>query len=173
MRNQKKKPIMRKIRTYTHPTVEKMLSCLLAVSTSLVPPHAGLGRRAVTLSALALPVLDHNQSSDPLATWVGFVPPPIEREVTYDELRALMDAHTITSVQPAVQHDYVVATTNQGHRLSCRFPEAQLPALALDSLDDGYAVKMLPRDETKEAIRSLAEFWLSVWIGRKLVVVDR
>ena len=134
------------------------------------PPPTGLGRRLVLSSALALAAPTVNSTDDPLSTWTGFVPPPIEREITYQELIYMLDAHEIASLQPAVQHDYVVATTDRGHRLSCRLSDAQLPRLALDSIRDDYAVQILPRDQSKDTVRSIAQFWLAVWLGRKLVV---
>jgi len=48
----------------------------------------------------------------------GLVPPPIEKSITKEELVKEIDKNNIISLQIAVQHDCVIATTIKNHRLS-------------------------------------------------------
>ena len=126
----------------------------LAAALKAPTPPAHLGRGAVTgAAALATAALlgrtpeavaagnpampaDGRLTADPLAHWsfFGLAPPPISGSLTYDELLARAEAGQVASVQIAVQHDCVVATTLLGHRLACEMPDSLFPRLLLDSM---------------------------------------
>ena len=74
---------------------------------------------------------------DPYAHWsfFGLAPPPIEKVLSYDELLNEIQNENIVSVQIAIQHNCVIATTIKGHRLSCLIPDNKFQQLLDDSAD--------------------------------------
>ena len=116
------------------------------------------GRRAVTVAlsaALAFrspsiaPALEGVE--DPYSHFSFGAPPPIEREVTYDELVSSIRSGTVANLQIAVQHDCVVATTVNGHRWSCVMQDEEVPFLVMES-----GVELVPYDAGKGTIREVA-----------------
>ena len=59
-----------------------------------------------------------NNNIDYYAHWsiYGIIPPPIEKSITKRELINEIDRENIISLQIAVQHDCVIATTIKNHR---------------------------------------------------------
>lgn len=99
-------------------------------------------------------------SVDPYAHWsfFGMAPPPIQRTVTYDELLHIIQRDRIRTVQIAVQHDCVIATTKTGHRLALMLRDRDVPLLLVDTLErEHIPYTYLPIDVTKQYIRSTAE----------------
>ena len=121
-----------------------------------------LTRRAVmtTLPTLAL------AEDDPYAHWsfFGLAPPPVERTVTYDELVRIIRQDRIETVQIAVQHDCIVATTTEGHRLALVIRDRDLPILFADTMErDGLPFTYLPIDRTRQAVRAAAQTALATY----------
>ena len=118
-----------------------------------------LSRRAILLAALASssqhrlrPALAYD---DPLSHWTyGFVPPPVERTIAYEDLSQLFSEGAISSIQPSVQHDCVTAYTKQGHRLTALVPDSEWNALVADSLTSPSYVNVLPRNRALDRLRT-------------------
>lgn len=111
-----------------------------------------------------------SNASDPLASWSagGLVPPPIEKDVSYDELLDLMRQGNVWSLQPAVQHDSVVVTTTAGHRLSCAVRDDEWDRLVLDSFASDRAVHILPSDSWRRNVRGFAQIFASAYAARRM-----
>ena len=125
-------------------------------------------RRAALLSASAFgtpPPATSAPDIDWYAHWsfFGLAPPPIEASVTYDELLLKIREKQIESLQIAAQHDCMIATTTQGHRLALLIPDAQIDALVGDSMDSDHVVTVLPVDPARQAIRAAAQVVLATY----------
>jgi len=94
---------------------------------------------------------------DEYAHWsfYGTVAPPIERVLSYDDLVTEIQNNNIQSIQIAVQHDCVVATTNEGHRWVSMIPDSSFHQLVMDTKDS--SVSVLPIDPTLSKIRNIAQ----------------
>lgn len=109
-----------------------------------------------------------NNKDDPFGYWsnYGLVPPPIEKIISYDDLLKNVKNRTIFSLQIAVQHDCVIATTKQGHRWACLIKDEKFPQLLLDVMDKNgnMPVYVLPLDPVRSKIRNFAQtiFYSSV-----------
>ena len=103
----------------------------------------------------------YTEKDDMYSHWsfYGIFPPPIKSTITYEELVNEINNNNIYSVQIAVQHDCVIATTNEGYRLSCLMPDEKFNDLYTDSMDVNGELKIrfLPIDETKSKIRKTAQ----------------
>lgn len=115
---------------------------------------------------------------DPYAFWAyGVVPPPIERVVSYNELIREIQNNNIMSVEIAVQHDCVIATTIKGHRISCLIPDKEFDNLLNDSRDKNgdLLVNVLETSPFKRKIRNTAQFILGsslfLFIGSELDII--
>jgi ATP-dependent Zn protease len=102
-----------------------------------------------------------NNKDDPFSYWsnYGLVPPPIEKIISYDDLLENIKNKTIFSLQIAVQHDCVIATTKQGHRWACLVKDKNFPQLLLDVMDKNgnMPVYVLPQDPIRSKIRNVAQ----------------
>lgn len=102
-----------------------------------------------------------NNKDDPFAYWsvYGLVPPPIEKIISYDDLLENIKNKTIFSLQIAVQHDCVIATTKDGHRWACLVKDKNFPQLLLDAMDKNgnMPVYVLPQDPIRSKIRNVAQ----------------
>ena len=109
-----------------------------------------------------------NNNIDYYAKWsfFGYIPPPIEKVLSYEELLEEIRNNNILTIQIAVQHDCVVATTIKGHRLSCLILDKNFPDLIKDSSNENGEVpfKVLPIDPVKAKIRSVFQFLLGFTI---------
>ena len=115
---------------------------------------------------------------DPYAFWAyGVVPPPIERVVSYSELLKEIHNNNIISLEIAVQHDCVIATTIKGHRISCLIPDKEFNNLLNDSRDKNgdLLVSILETSPFKRKIRNGAQFILGttlfLFIGSELDII--
>ena len=117
-------------------------------------------------SVLDLLPNEHPETDDPYAHWSFFdlAPPPIERRVSYDELLIEIKHYRIVSVQIAVQHDCVIATTIRGHRLACLIPDEEFETLIMDSVDKNGNIPftILPMDKVRSWVRSTAQGYLNL-----------
>ena len=105
-------------------------------------------------------------SLDPYRHWAfGVVPPPVERTVQYEELMQKLRDKEIASLQIAVQHDCVIATTKEGHRLTLLLPDDQFPALVGESMDKDSMVLVLPIDARRQAVRDAAQATFATFVG--------
>ena len=108
--------------------------------------------------------IPYNKQVDEYAQWsfFGLVAPPIEKTLSYEKLLEQIKYDNIVSVQIAVQRDCVIATTTQGHRLSCLIPDNKFQNLLMDSMDkDGnIPFRVIPIDPIKATIREAAQFIL-------------
>ena len=102
-----------------------------------------------------------NNKDDPFSYWsiYGLVPPPVEKIISYDDLLENIKNRTIFSLQIAVQHDCVIATTKQGHRWACLVKDKNFPQLLLDVMDKNgnMPVYVLPQDPIRSKIRNVAQ----------------
>lgn len=102
-----------------------------------------------------------NNKDDPYAYWsiYGLVPPPIEKIISYDDLLDFIYNRTIFSIQIAVQHDCVIATTKEGHRWACLVKDKNFPQLLMDVMDKNgnMPVYVLPLDPVRSKIRNFAQ----------------
>lgn len=117
--------------------------------------------------------LPEPENKDNLAHWslFGLIPPPIETSITYSELVNRIQKKEIYTLQIAVQHNCIIATTKKGHRIACLIPDSLFTTLINDSFDkDGnLLVYILPIDPVRSKIRTIAQFIfitsLSIIIG--------
>ena len=102
-----------------------------------------------------------NNKDDPFSYWsiYGLVPPPVEKIISYDDLLENIKNRTIFSLQIAVQHDCVIATTKQGHRWVCLVKDKNFQQLLLDAMDKNgnMPVYVLPEDPVRSKIRNVAQ----------------
>lgn len=105
---------------------------------------------------------------DPYSHWsfFGLAPPPIEKVLSYDELLNEIQNENIVSIQIAIQHNCVIATTIKGHRLSCLIPDSKFQQLLDDSKDkDGdLPFVVLPIDKIRLQVRDLAQVFLYTFL---------
>tara|TARA_Y100000591_G_scaffold333389_1_gene376981 strand:+ start:12478 stop:13110 length:633 start_codon:yes stop_codon:yes gene_type:complete len=112
-------------------------------------------------------------SIDYYAHWsiYGLVPPPIEKSITQQELTREIENKNIISLQIAVQHDCVIATTVENHRLSCLIKDKEFNTFIEQFRDDDNSIPftVLPIDKNKQKLRHFAQGWLGLYIVRFLV----
>ena len=159
-----------------------LLLSFLNINSFNLPSPKITRRGIISSSILTLPLSVqadelYTEKIDWLAHWsfFGLAPPPIERKITYDELLKEIKSNKIKSLQIAVQHDCVIATTNEGHRLSLLLPDEKFDNLVMDSIDKkgNQMVNVLPIDPIKAKIRDIAQitlvsicsFYLAVDLG--------
>jgi len=103
----------------------------------------------------------YSKTNDWYSHWsfFGIAPPPIKSSITYEELINEINNNNIYSLQIAVQHDCIIATTNNGYRLSCLVPDEKFNDLYTDAMNSDGQLKVLflPIDETKSNIRKTAQ----------------
>jgi len=94
-------------------------------------------------------------------------PPPIEAVITYDELLEKIKNNTIFSLQIAVQHDCIIATTIENHRLACLVPDEKMNDLILDTMqkNGNLPFYILPIDPVKSKIRDIAQIIFGTTLG--------
>ena len=133
------------------------------------PSSPCCNRRAAVLSAVpSLLLATSSRAStptDPYSHWAyGRVPPPVERTVSYDEMVDMIRSGGVQSLQIAVQHDCVEATTREGHRVTLLLPDKEFDSLYAEVMDAGFQVQILPMDETKQAVRRAGQAALAAYL---------
>ena len=100
------------------------------------------------------------------SSFYGLAAPPIQGELTYEQLLRAADAGHIATVQIAVQHDNVIATTPEGHRFSCPIKDKDFPLLQVDAMrsDGSLPFEVLPLDPIRDQIHKRA-FDLTAILG--------
>ena len=117
---------------------------------------------------------------DPYGHWsfFGLVPPPIEKVITYEELIENIKNNTIFTIQIAVQHDCIIATTIENHRLACLIPDEKLDTLIIDSMqkNGNLPFYILPIDPIRSKIRDIAQIifgtTLGIYIASEFDLID-
>ena len=143
------------------PPVLDRRGALTAAAAALVA-SVPKGAQASSSGSLSEPVATPDYAAK--SSFFGLAAPPVQGMWSYEQLLAEARAGTIASVQIAVQHDCVVATTTQGHRFSCLLPDERFPDLLADAMsaDGSMPFEVLPMDEMREQIRSAALFNLNL-----------
>ena len=120
------------------------------------------------LKAITKKNIDNN--IDYYAHWsiYGLVPPPIEKSLTKEELITEILSENIISLQTAVQHDCVIATTIANHRLSVLIKDQEFDNFVnqFRDSDNNLPFIVLPIDKNLQKIRHFAQFWLGLYITR-------
>jgi hypothetical protein len=127
-----------------------------AVLLPLVGPASASAHENEPLSALLL----DDGAIDPLAHWAffGLAPPPVAGVLEYDALVAQAKAGAFRTVQPAVQHDCLIATTHRGHRYASLVKDADVDRFVLDCIGgETIPFALLPRDPALAAVHTAAE----------------
>lgn len=132
--------------------------------TSLQLNHQSLTRRlAITSAISAIPVKKAVADDiDWLAQWsfFGSTPPPIEYTTNYTQFLKLAKHDKISTIQIAVQHDCLIGTTNNGHRIALLITDEDVPKLILDaSKKNTMPFKVLPIDKNLQSVRNV---WICV-----------
>lgn len=143
-----------------------MLHVLVCSLAFIKPLGQSMERRSVIISGTTafLPEVARaevvEEVEDPYAKWsfFGIAPPPIERNIDYDEFVNLANENKIETIQIAVQHDCVIATTREGHRLALLIKDRYVPMLLTDTLrKNELPFTVLPIDKSRQQIRDVAQ----------------
>jgi hypothetical protein len=149
-----------------------MLSLSICLFSSLLSPPPGIDRRTFLsgsfyserihkLSSGLVPKPNINPD-DNYAHWsfFGLAPPPIEKTITYKELLNEIKNKNILTLQTATQHDIVVATTVNGHRLASPMNDEDFSIFVLKFMDkDGnLPFIVLPYDQVRGGVRNVAQY---------------
>ena len=119
---------------------------------------------------------DNSPPPDPYSHWSfwGMAPPPIKGTWTYDRLIEESRAGHVATVQIAVQHDCVIATTPNGYRYASMIADSKFQYFLLDAIGDDNELpfRVLPMDTTRAKVRSVASrtLGLAVLMGAADVV---
>ena len=104
---------------------------------------------------------------DNYAHWsfFGIAPPPIEKTITYDELLQEIRDKNVVTLQTATQHDTVVATTVNGHRLASQLNDEDFPIFVLSFMDKNGNLPfiVLPYDQVRGAVRNFAQYCAAIF----------
>jgi hypothetical protein len=133
----------------------------LVAGTIFTQPYSQL--KAVTKKNI-------NNNIDYYAHWsiYGLIPPPIEKSLTKEELTKEIENENIISLQIAVQHDCVIATTVANHRLSVLIKDKEFDNFVNNfrDKDNNLPFTVVPIDKNRQKIRHFAQFWLGLYITR-------
>ena len=96
-----------------------------------------------------------NSDTDKYAHWsiYGLVPPPIEKIIVYEELIDYINNNSIFSIQPAFWDNCIIATTNEGHRLTLSISDDDYNDLFINILKIDKNIHILPIDPVRSKIR--------------------
>ena len=153
------------------------LGVLVSAAALNGPAHPEkISRRALLAGALATPLLvagppkSHAASTegpqDPRTAWsfFGLVAPPIQGTWSYDTLVDQAKAENLATIQTAVSHDCIVATTHDGVRFASMVADKSVPTLLIDceKPDGSLPFLVLPIDENRAAVRDVATQFLNL-----------
>lgn len=87
----------------------------------------------------------------------GLAPPHLEGQLTYDQLLAAASNGQVATVQMAVQHNWVVATTPHGARWICEVKDSEMPIFLADAMrtDGSMPFEVLPIDAGRAKVRDV------------------
>lgn len=90
--------------------------------------------------------------------------PPVQKEWSYQELKDQAKANNIATIQTAVSHDCLIATTHQGWRFASLVADKDVPTLLLEVTqpDGSLPFEVLPIDKNRAAVREFAKHWLNI-----------
>ena len=152
-------------------TLCAMLSVLTSAAALNGPLHPEkISRRTLLAGALTTPLLvagppkSHAASTegpqDPRTAWsfFGLVAPPIQGTWSYDTLVDQAKAENLATIQTAVSHDCIIATTHDGMRFASMVADKAVPTLLMDceKPDGRLPFLVLPMDENRAAVRDVA-----------------
>ena len=133
----------------------------LVAGTIFTQPYSKL--KAVTKKNI-------NNNIDYYAHWsiYGLIPPPIEKSLTKEELTKEIENENIISLQIAVQHDCVIATTVANHRLSVLIKDKEFDNFVNNfrDKDNNLPFTVVPIDKNRQKLRNFAQLWLGLYITR-------
>jgi hypothetical protein len=98
------------------------------------------------------------------SSFFGLAAPPIQAIWSYEQLVQEARAGSIASVQIAVQHDCVIATSTSGQRYSTLLPDKRFPELLADVMlpDGSTPFEVLPLDAARANVRDAAFTTLNI-----------
>jgi len=106
-------------------------------------------------------------SDDPYAHWSFFelTPPPIKKTIIKEELIQFINNNSIFSLQIAIQHNCVIATTKEGYRYACLISDNQFTKLVENYIGKGGQMPfyVLPIDPIRTKVRNFAQFFFSIF----------
>ena len=144
-------------------------------------PNIHLYRRDFLSSAnIILPFFSQKNITkiDKYAHWSVYelIPPPIEKSITYNELRNEIYNKNIIKLQQAPQHDCVVATTTIGHRWACLIKDNDIENINKELKLVSDNLQILPIEKKYVYIRSIWQTWIisyiSLFITSELGLID-
>ena len=134
-----------------------------------------ISRRTLLAGALATPLLvagplkgsaSADEPRDPRTAWsfFGLVAPPIQGTWSYDTLVDQAKADNLATIQTAVSHDCIIATTHDGMRFASMVADKAVPSLLIDveKPDGSLPFLVLPIDENRAAVRDVATQFLNL-----------
>ena len=101
-----------------------------------IPPTLNRLANKVNKDFVDLAPNEHNKTDDPYAHWSFFnlAPPPVKQVLNYDELLYKINNDQIVSIQIAVQHDCIIAISNEGYRYTAPIKDNDFNILISDSI---------------------------------------
>ena len=111
-------------------------------------------------------------------SFFGLVPPPIEKVISYDELLENIKNNNIFTIQIAIQHNCIIATTIENHRLACLVPDKMIDDLIMESMqkNGNLPFYILPIDPIRSKIRNFAQIifgtTLGIYIAAEFDLID-
>lgn len=153
--------------TFQLPTTFTRRNAIASITGSIIfAPTAGetTPTNATTLidvhTLIDVPTQTDIASDDRLSHWAffGLAPPPIAGVLSYDDLVRFAKTGTIQTVQPAVQHDVLIATTHNGWRYASIIKDTDTTQFIMDCITDEKVIPFIfmPRDPLKNFIHNAA-----------------
>jgi len=117
---------------------------------------------------------------DPYTHWSFFelAPPPIKKTITKDELEEEINNNSIFSLQIAIQHNCIIATTKEGYRYACLISDKEFSSLISKFIGKGGQLPfyLLPIDPIRSKIRKFAQIFFSIfaigYVAADLDIID-
>lgn len=99
-------------------------------------------------------------------SFYGLVPPPIEKIISQKELTDEILKNNILSLQTAVQHDVVIATLKNNHRVSCEIKDKDFNEYIsqFKNINNDLPFQVIPIDNIKQKVRSFAKIFFGLYI---------
>lgn len=103
-------------------------------------------------------------------SFYGLVPPPIEKIISKKELTDEILKNNILSLQTAVQHDVVIATLKNNHRLSCEIKDKDFNEYIsqFKNMNNDLPFQVIPIDSNKQKVRNFAKTFFGLYIFKFL-----
>ena len=104
---------------------------------------------------------------DHMSHWSFFVlaPPPIADVLSYEELVDFAKNGHVQAIQPAVQHDVLIATSNKGWRYASFIKDKDTKLFVLDCMTNkSIPFAILPRDPIRNMIHDVAQLTFDTFL---------